>query len=531
MSTRNPQRRSRHLGAAIAGIALALSVSIAHSQSAGSDGADAGDRASGVAEADARAQARAKAAAEARERKFGELLAAIEELEREEAELARRREADAQAELEAQVELARGAEERRDRAEAQSAALDRDWARNEERVKEVTALLQQHQGNLGELFGVTRQVAGDAAGVLGESLLGAALASASPDTLLAHASEGESDARVKHHAESKSTSPEERTDFMRRLAGATALPSIDELRRLWIELLREMKATGEVVRFTTDVLTADGADSRARDVVRVGTFTATAEGDFLGYLPSERRLTELHGTLPAIYTHVARELAAADAAEGYVPAVVDPASGALLGVYLERPSLIDRIENGEVVGYVIIAVGVIGLLAAAIQFGYLVRTRIAVRSQLTRLDRPTPDNPLGRVLLAVGSAEDRVPDAALVDLRLSEAVLREVPKLERCQSFLRLAVAAGPLLGLIGTVIGMILTFETITASGSSDPKLMARGIGQAMIATVLGLGIAIPLLFVNAGLAALSNRIVQVLEEQSQRLLAATMLRSSQQR
>jgi len=103
---------------------------------------------------------------------------------------------------------------------------------------------------------------------------------------------------------------------------------------------------------------------------------------------------------------------------------------------------------------------------------------------------------------------------------LSEAVLREVPKLQRFQSFLRLLVAAGPLLGLVGTVIGMILTFHAITASGSSDPKLMAHGIGQAMIATVLGLGIAIPLLFMNQGLMALSNGITQILDEQSQALL-----------
>jgi biopolymer transport protein ExbB len=96
-----------------------------------------------------------------------------------------------------------------------------------------------------------------------------------------------------------------------------------------------------------------------------------------------------------------------------------------------------------------------------------------------------------------------------------------VPKIERFQAFLRLAVAAGPLLGLIGTVIGMIITFQSITESGSSDPKLMAAGIGQAMIATVLGLGIAIPLLFINAGLATMSRSVVQVLDEQSNGLLA----------
>ncbi len=119
------------------------------------------------------------------------------------------------------------------------------------------------------------------------------------------------------------------------------------------------------------------------------------------------------------------------------------------------------------------------------------------------------------------SGSEKEQDAEIVELRISEAVLKEVPKLERFQSFLRLAVAAGPLLGLIGTVAGMIITFQSITESGSSDPKLMASGISQAMIATLLGLGIAVPLLFANAWLSSLSKSIVQILDEQSTGLLA----------
>ncbi|MBI3171264.1 MAG: MotA/TolQ/ExbB proton channel family protein, partial [Hydrocarboniphaga effusa] len=145
-----------------------------------------------------------------------------------------------------------------------------------------------------------------------------------------------------------------------------------------------------------------------------------------------------------------------------------------------------------------------------------------VKAQLTNLDRPTTDNPLGRVLATFkGDAAKAEEDPEVVELRISEAVLREVPPLERYQSFLRLAVAAGPLLGLVGTVIGMIITFQSIVESGSGDPKLMAAGIGQAMIATVLGLGIAIPLLFANAWLTSLSKQIVQILDEQSTGMLA----------
>jgi biopolymer transport protein ExbB len=148
-----------------------------------------------------------------------------------------------------------------------------------------------------------------------------------------------------------------------------------------------------------------------------------------------------------------------------------------------------------------------------------------VNRQLKNLTKLTRDNPLGRVLLAFKGDPNLIEqDADIAELRISEAVLKEVPKLERFQSFLRLSVAAGPLLGLIGTVVGMIITFQSITESGSSDPKLMATGIGQAMIATVLGLGIAIPLLFANAVLASLSKSVSQILDEQAVGMLAESI-------
>ncbi len=147
------------------------------------------------------------------------------------------------------------------------------------------------------------------------------------------------------------------------------------------------------------------------------------------------------------------------------------------------------------------------------------------KKQLKNLAQPTANNPLGRVLLAFKGDKSKIEeDADIAELRITEAVLREVPRLERFQAFLRLGVAAGPLLGLIGTVVGMIITFQSITESGSSDPKLMATGIGQAMIATVHGLGIAIPLLFANALLTSLSRGVVQVLDEQSAGMLAESI-------
>jgi biopolymer transport protein ExbB len=237
-------------------------------------------------------------------------------------------------------------------------------------------------------------------------------------------------------------------------------------------------------------------------------------------LPNLRTLNVLPRQLPVEFMEIADRFTSVTS--GYGQAVVDSARGVLLGLYVDRPTLGERIELGETIGYVIIAVGVLGLLAFLFQLVILIVVRLAVSRQLKSLDRPTANNPLGRVLLAFKGNKDKIEeDSDVAELRITEAVLREVPPLERFQAFLRLCVAAGPLLGLIGTVVGMIITFQSITESGSSDPKLMATGIGQAMIATVLGLGIAIPLLFANALLTSLSKSVVQILDEQSAGILA----------
>jgi biopolymer transport protein ExbB len=418
----------------------------------------------------------------------------VERLRAEERRIAQERETRFRNEQQRWERMAQEAIARRNAAEQRSTQLDRQWNDNEARIAEVTGLLREREGNLGELFGVTRQVAGDAATVLQQSLI---------TTQYGTPTEGE-----------------ERAEFLRRLAGARALPSITELERLWYELLREITDGGKVTKYTTPVLQLD-ATSVDKEVVRVGPFTATADGQYLGYLSSRKSLTELGGELTGEFRAIGRRLQTASPDGGYTRAVVDPARGALLGLYVERPNPVERVQEGEVVGYVIIAVGILGVLLALFQAVYLVITRIAVSAQLRNLNAPKSNNPLGRVLLAFRGDGKRIDSPELAELRISEAVLREVPKLERFQSFLRLAVAAGPLLGLIGTVIGMIITFRAIVASGSSDPRLMATGIGQAMIATVLGLGIAIPLLFINSGLVALSRGVTQILDEQSHALLA----------
>jgi biopolymer transport protein ExbB len=368
-----------------------------------------------------------------------------------------------------------------------TASLSAAFDSNEKKLTELQAQLDARAGNLGEMFGVVRQVANEFSSVVHNSIITAQF----PD----------------------------RGEFVTKLAQSKAMPSMTDLERFWFELQREMTETGTVSKFKTQLVSVTGTPSDAT-IVRVGPFTATSDGDYLNYMPTQRQLAVMPRQPGGRFQGPALELE--KTASGYTQAVVDPTRGVMLSIYAQRPNIKERIDHGEAVGYVIILVGVIGAGLGIYQLLYLSAVRGKVKNQLHFPNAPVADNPLGRVLATFKGDEVRnEQDAEVIELRISEAVLKEVPKLERFQSFLRLAVAAGPLLGLIGTVIGMIITFQSITESGSSDPKLMAAGISQAMIATVLGLGIAIPLLFANAWLSSISKAIVQVLDEQSTGLLA----------
>lgn len=386
---------------------------------------------------------------------------------------------------------------RRNEAIERGDRLGDQWEANADAIVEAKERLALNEGNLGELFGVTRQVAGDVAASFSASMLSAL------EPPVAEGDEG-------------------RTEFASRLAAAEALPSYDELERLWYELQREIINSGRVQKGQFLVAPReDPAGERVpTEVVTIGPFVAVAGGEYLGYLPSGPTLAYLSQPMTPELQELARNVQQAPP-DTYTYTAVDPASGGLLSRYLARPGIIARIESGEEVGYLIITVGVIGLLCALFQYGYLITVAARIRSQLKNMGDPRKNNPLGRIILAVRGRNDLGRDPELVQLLISDAVFREVPALERFQAFLRLVIAAGPLLGLVGTVIGMIITFKAITAAGSGDPTLMARGIGQAMIATVLGLGVAIPLLFINAGLAARSRSIGQTLDEQGFQLLA----------
>jgi len=367
--------------------------------------------------------------------------------------------------------------------ERRSEELLSDFEVNDKKLAEMEESLNLKIGQLGEMFGVVRQVAGDLRGIAQGSYV-----SSQPDV--------------------------DRDAFLDELGRSKELPSIEKLEGLWFELQREMTESGRVVAYETNVIGPDGTEE-PREVVRVGAFTAVSDGKFLVWQPDTQRLIELERQPPGRFGGMAEDLEAADS--GVTGIALDPTRGALLSVLVRAPSIGERVQQGGLVGYVILAIGALGLLMALERLMTL--TSVGGKMQKQRSEPARDDNPLGRVLLAY--EKDPSADLETIESRLDEAIIKEVPDLEKRLPALKIFAAVAPLLGLLGTVTGMIQTFQAITLFGTGDPKLMAGGISQALITTVLGLVVSIPMVMLHQWLNGRSKAMVQILEEESAGLVA----------
>ncbi|WP_312764419.1 MotA/TolQ/ExbB proton channel family protein [Stutzerimonas balearica] len=367
--------------------------------------------------------------------------------------------------------------------QAEAARLKAEFDRQEALLAEQEKLLAQRVGHLGELFGVVRQSAGDIAGQWQDSLLNAQYP--------------------------------ERLAQLRGLAESRTLPSAEDLDAFWMTLLEDLAASGRVEQVSLPVVGADGQRSE-QPVLRVGTFSAFGQDDFLRYDADAGQL--LAPARQPFGMGEVEDYLRSDEALGVLP--IDPSRGTLLAQLQREPDFWARLQQGGLVGWVIVALGVLGLCLAGWRMVYLSGVGRKVASQMRELERPRDDNPLGRIIGVLGP-KPQLADLETLELKLDEAILQETPPLERGQPLLKLLTAVAPLLGLLGTVTGMIVTFQAITQSGGGDSRLMADGISQALVTTVMGLVVAIPLLFLHALLASRSKALIQLLEQQSAGLIA----------
>ena len=405
----------------------------------------------------------------------------------------KQREAEFKASRDKQDQILKSEQRELARQERIADQLEEEFRQNQEKLRVAEEAYLKQLGSLNELFGHMQSITTDSR-VTFESSLTAAEFGKEREKFLG--------------------------DLTQKMGESTELPTIEEIERVWYEIMREMKATGEVSRFSATVINVDGTQTEC-NVVRIGVYNAVCGNSYLEYVPSKGQYQFLARQPAGRYTNSAGRVSNADASSGYVSFSVDPSGpsgGALLANLVQNPSLVERINQGGIIGYIILAIGGITLLYAIYKYVMLWMMGREVQAQLAS-STPNSNNPLGRVLQVGASHMKETIDR--LELKLAEAIMAERPSIERGISFVKIVSVVAPLAGLLGTVTGMIVTFQQITLFGTGDPKIMAGGISQALVTTVLGLVVAIPTTLAHSFLQSSARSVVDVLEEQATGIVA----------
>lgn len=406
----------------------------------------------------------------------------------------------------AQARMLTDAQGERTREENRSEALETRFQENETAIGDLQEALDRRLGSLRELFGVLQQVAGDTRGLFDGSIISAQ-----------HPNRGEW-----------------LSGLAKKMGTSTELATIEEMETLWFELQREMTESGKIARFNGTVVMNNG-DKVDQEVIRVGAFNLVADGQYVQFDPNDGSMVELPRQPSGRFLSTAEALT--EAAPGEMVAfAIDPTRGSLLSLLIQAATVGDQIGSlmggiskgecylpwcdgqGGSVGSVIMLAGIVGVLIGIERLISLSLIGVKVNAQRKTTTVDT-SNPLGRVLKVYQDNND--VDLETLELKLGEAILQETPSLTRNITLMQVISVVAPLLGLLGTVIGMIMTFQAITLFGTGDPKTMATGISTALVTTVQGLVVAIPMTLLHAIVAARSRGLIHVLEEQSAGIIA----------
>ena len=373
--------------------------------------------------------------------------------------------------------------------ERRSERLTKQYEDNDAQLSDLEEQLTLKLGSFGELFGIVRQTAGESKGQFALSLTNIEFP--------------------------------ERIAFLGDLAERKSLdlPTTEELERLWYEILNELNQSGKVKSYNADILTKSG-ELVNQDVLRIGVFNSVSNGDYLNLVAEQNLLEYLPKQPERSIRRSAKKLQNSD---DYREVFIDPTRGSLLTKLIDRDTWLERINAGGFVGYVIIIILTLGLVMGAMRFKFLNEESKSINKEL-ETNNFSDDSILGKLNSIYSKYSGNNPED--LESQLEDILAKATPPLEKNLSVIKLLAAVAPLLGLLGTVIGMIETFQAITLFGTGDPKLMAGGISQALVTTMLGLIAAVPLLFVHNILDSRSRAISQIYEEQAIGLLALVSIK-----
>ncbi len=363
--------------------------------------------------------------------------------------------------------------------------LTDDYAANEIALAEKEVQLDSAKGTLGEMFGVSRSAAADAFGQISSSIVSAQYPG--------------------------------RAEALTRIANSTEIPALEDLEELWFALQTEMTQSGEVAQFTAEVTNLDGTTS-TESITRIGTFNLVSDSGYLTYNDEVGQVQPLAKQPAGYISGTASSFF--NTSSGYEAVYVDPSRGGILALETRKRTLMEFYHQGAEVGYAITALLFLGILIALERLVVLGSMSSKIKAQEKDLSTPNANNPLGRLLQIYH--DNKSVDAETLELKLDEGILRETPKVDRGINLIKMFAAIAPLMGLLGTVIGMIMTFQTITLFGTGDPKIMAGNISLALVTTALGLICALPLILIHSVIAGRAKSVLQKLDEQSAGLIAA---------
>lgn len=425
------------------------------------------------------------AVANAQTADLNSLLNKVREGRASESEEHRKREQEFVARKEQQAQLLEQERQTQQRLERESARLEETRRNNEAEIARQLEVQRERLGQLQELFGVLQQAAGDAKAVIASS----------------HVTIDNADRMTPINT------------LVAKAADSAELPTIEEIRAWPVQMVQEMIGSSEVVTFNHTVRGVDG-NTYQTDLTRIGDFGIVGNGKFFT-LKNNGDVEELQRQPSGRLTGT---IAPFQNASGMAEIALDPSRGQILNLEVEKPTLPEYLDQGGFIGYLTLSLGAIGVLLAVVQWLYLMLVKGKVRKQI-RSEVADTGNPLGRVLSVYDS--NKSVDVETLELKLDEAILKETPALERFLTLIKLISAVAPLFGLLGTVTGMIQTFQAITLFGTGDPSMMAAGISAALMTTVEGLVVAIPTLLLHSFVAGASKSVIHVLEEQSAGIIA----------
>ena len=369
--------------------------------------------------------------------------------------------------------------------------LSDQFEANEIIIADKREILRERRGDLNELFGTLQGVAGDFLSNFQNSLISAQFVGRA----------------------------EQLEEIIERAGSTIEQLNISEMERFWFFMHQELTESGRVVTYNGEVSLPNG-DTANRSITRVGSFNAVSDGEYLRYTGAIGHLQVLPRQPDAAYLNAAVDLQGASS--GFTRVGIDPTGGVggqVLANLINFPTVEEQVRNNSgIIGFIIIGVGIVGISIAFLRLLILSLVSIKVRAQLKK-DKPGKNNPLGRVLLVAESNPSA--DTETLELKLGEAILQETPRLERMLTIIKMIATIAPLGGLLGTVTGMIQVFQQITVYGAGDPTIMAGGISQALMTTVLGITVAIPTIFMHTVVKSRADNIIHILEEQATGMIA----------